>query len=342
MARERKVGISGGMTMDDIQEFPIRMVGIGSLVADHDIQSRHRMEPAHSRKIMKFILSNGYISEPIVVFDDGRTLRIADGFHRVDAYSQASRGDPRFEHVRAEIRPGTKRDALIFSAGANQTKTYLKRTKDDLKRAVSMLLDDEEWRLKSVGEIRKHIGLGSDATALRYILAYHAERKIPIPDFRVNTNGFRVGSRPKRSGAGEHKSYKIRSEPNGTPIIQRISRAGIPNRACIESDAPCFPGLFGRRGDAWVATWSGFESPQEAANAVGRLVGLWRHINANEPVSQDGRSFRAVVICDPKDGPQRVLDLYRAGGIEFMTIEDFVASLKGETEPHAPSEPETP
>lgn len=44
----------------------------------------------------------------------------------------------------ADIRQGTRRDAVLFSVGANASHG-LRRTNEDKRRAVTVLLSDEEW-----------------------------------------------------------------------------------------------------------------------------------------------------------------------------------------------------
>lgn len=44
----------------------------------------------------------------------------------------------------ADIRQGTRRDAVLFSVGANASHG-LRRTNEDKRRAVTVLLMDEEW-----------------------------------------------------------------------------------------------------------------------------------------------------------------------------------------------------
>jgi hypothetical protein len=76
---------------------------------------------------------------PIVVFYDGKKHWLADGFHRFHAYQKIGR-----EKVAADIRQGTRRDAILHSVGANETHG-LRRTRDDKRRAVLTLLNDAEW-----------------------------------------------------------------------------------------------------------------------------------------------------------------------------------------------------
>lgn len=88
-------------------------------------------------------LTNGAEFPPVVVFHDGTDHWLADGFHRLLAHEKAGLVD-----ILADVRQGTKRDALLFAVGANASHG-LPRTNKDKRRAVEILLRDEEWAGKS-------------------------------------------------------------------------------------------------------------------------------------------------------------------------------------------------
>jgi hypothetical protein len=80
---------------------------------------------------------------PVVVFEDAEGLWLADGFHRHGGAAQAG-----LKQIPADVRKGGVRDALLYSAGCNSTHG-LPRTNADKRRAVTMLLADDEWGEKS-------------------------------------------------------------------------------------------------------------------------------------------------------------------------------------------------
>src|SRR5581483_8546635 len=51
---------------------------------------------------------------PITIFYDGADYWLADGFHRYHAAKQICR-----EAIEADVRQGTRRDAVLYSVGAN-------------------------------------------------------------------------------------------------------------------------------------------------------------------------------------------------------------------------------
>jgi uncharacterized ParB-like nuclease family protein len=71
---------------------------------------------------------------PAVVFHDGVTYFMADGFHRYFACQACG-----FKDILADVRKGTFIDALKFALGANRT-NGLQRTNADKRRAVEIAL----------------------------------------------------------------------------------------------------------------------------------------------------------------------------------------------------------
>lgn len=86
----------------------------------------------------------------LVVFFDGKTHWLGDGFHRYYAATAA-----RFTKIECHIREGGLRDAILFSCGANGTHG-IRRTNNDKRRAAARLLEDEEWSKWSDNEIARH------------------------------------------------------------------------------------------------------------------------------------------------------------------------------------------
>lgn len=90
---------------------------------------------------------------PVVVFYDGSEYWLADGFHRVAAARKLGSVD-----IEADIRPGTRRDAVLYSVGANAVHG-MRRTNEDKRRAVMTLLNDAEWARWSDREIARRCGV---------------------------------------------------------------------------------------------------------------------------------------------------------------------------------------
>ena len=101
----------------------------------------------------KNAIQDGAHLPPVIVFHDGRDYWLADGFHRWSAHKELDLRD-----IEVDIREGTKRDAILYSVGANASHG-LRRTNADKRRAVETLLKDAEWGAWSDSEIgrRAHV-----------------------------------------------------------------------------------------------------------------------------------------------------------------------------------------
>jgi len=73
---------------------------------------------------------------PVAVFHDGTSYILADGFHRVMAALHNN-----FKDILADVRKGSKLDALKFALGANRA-NGLRRTNADKRRSVVIALQN--------------------------------------------------------------------------------------------------------------------------------------------------------------------------------------------------------
>ncbi len=121
-------------------------LSIDSIVSDPQTQPRVKMSLAAAVEYREE-LEAGAEFPPVVVFYDGTTYWLADGYHRLAAHATAGK-----ETIAAEIHEGTKRDAILYACGANAT-NGIRRTNADKRQAVERLLNDEEWSLWSDREI---------------------------------------------------------------------------------------------------------------------------------------------------------------------------------------------
>ena len=101
----------------------------------------------------------------MVVFYDGTDYWLGDGFHRVEATKLASNGFDNVDirsamsGIDAEIRSGTREDAIEYACGANATHG-LPRANIDKRNAVKRLLSLSKWQKdRSNREIAKQCGV---------------------------------------------------------------------------------------------------------------------------------------------------------------------------------------
>ena len=104
-------------------------------------------------------MQSGATFPPVVVFHDADTHWLADGYHRLEAADEAG-----VKAIKAEIREGTKRDAILFAVGANRDHG-LRRTRADVRRAITTLAMDAEWGLLSDRVIADKVGCSDKTVA---------------------------------------------------------------------------------------------------------------------------------------------------------------------------------
>ena len=107
----------------------------------------------------------------IIVFMDGSTYWLADGFHRY--FARKANGETEIE---CDVKEGTQRDALLYSFGANGGRG-LKLNHEDVRSIITRMLQDDEWKSWSDTQIAKHIGT-SKMTVGRVRHALEEEGKV--------------------------------------------------------------------------------------------------------------------------------------------------------------------
>ena len=125
---------------------------------------------------------------PVVVFNDGANYWLADGFHRYHANKKAG-----FLDLNCDVRSGTLREAVLFSLSAN-ARHGLRRTNEDKRRAVVVMLKDVEWSEWSDSEIARHCevshvtvgrirkSLGLEKTEQKYVNKHGQEATMKRPE----------------------------------------------------------------------------------------------------------------------------------------------------------------
>jgi hypothetical protein len=117
------------------------LIKINRIVESPDIQSRTAINTATLEEYAE-AMSNGAAFPPIVIFEDppNHCYWLADGFHRLAAYRANG-----IDEIDCEVHQGDKKAALLFSCGSNATHG-LPRTNADKRRAVSLLLGDDDYK----------------------------------------------------------------------------------------------------------------------------------------------------------------------------------------------------
>ena len=126
----------------------------------------------------------------LTVFFDGEHHWLADGFHRCEAASRAG-----LLTIPCEVRAGSQREAVLYACGANDSHG-LRRSRSDVRRAIEILLRDEEWGRWSNAEISRRVGC-SDMTVGTVRRELESTSQIGRLSERIGADGkTRQASRP--------------------------------------------------------------------------------------------------------------------------------------------------
>jgi hypothetical protein len=133
-------------------------IALDKICIDECVQARAKIVPKVVDEYAE-AMREGDEFPPLVVFQEGDSCILADGFTRHAAAKRAERTS-----IDCEVRAGGLRDAMLFAAGANATHGRPRSTADK-RRAVLKLLNDDEWCIWSDREIARHCHVGHQLVA---------------------------------------------------------------------------------------------------------------------------------------------------------------------------------
>ena len=219
--------------------FEVKPLALTSIRTNGGTQTRVALNAPAVREYGE-AMTEGAKLPPVTVFFDGTDHWLADGFHRVQASM-----DIGALSIEAEIRPGNQRDARLYSVGANAAHG-LRRTNDDKRRAVSVLLEDAEWKTWSDREIARQ------CTVSRSLVAEVRSHLAEKPDNTATNGGEKTVERggktytQKTSGVAESNQKRAKekasakdSEPSGKkPEEPAATTVATPIEKHDESPGP--------------------------------------------------------------------------------------------------------
>lgn len=144
-----------------IKDTAIETIKLAGLTLDKTIQMRASL---NRTAILDYAeaMEAGVEFPPIIVYyrrGGPNKHYVADGFHRVLAAKKLDR-----KTILAEVRDGTKRDAILYAARANM-QHGVRRTNEDKRKAVITLLKDGEWKKWTDTEIARACGVSANMVA---------------------------------------------------------------------------------------------------------------------------------------------------------------------------------
>lgn len=210
-------------------------------------------------------MGNGATFPPVVLFYDGSDYWLADGFHRVAAARKLGLVD-----IEVDIRPGTRREAVLYSVGAN-ARHGMRRTNEDKRRSVLTLLNDTEWARWSDREIARRCGVSNDFVSRSRSSICHSMTDTPRLAQRNGTtytvNTANIGQRP-----ADATPVNVLDEPTPPEVYQWTREQYTSAQAAgFAVDTPPAPDLSAPDGTetpaAYItlAQWHAMTPAQQAA-----------------------------------------------------------------------------
>ena len=196
-------------------------------------------------------MNQGDTFPPVDLYYDGSTYWLGDGFHRHAAHKQAHGIS---QPIRANVKPGTRRDAVLAAAAAN-AKHGLQRTVEDKRRAVDALLADDEWGKWGDREIARRtatthpfvrkrraalVGDTGNVTSVRkYMDKYGNERTMETKNIGASTEPKAPESEAPPADTGEVADDGPSPLPTLDEVIATIwnhIKSSSPNRSDADAD----------------------------------------------------------------------------------------------------------
>lgn len=197
-----------------------KYIDLESITADSAVHFRENID--HSKvEVLTQLLLSGIELDPIVLYCDGEVHWLSDGFIRLAAYKNAG-----LQSIKAKIRQGLRRDAILFSIEAN-AKHGLGLSNAEKKQAAKTLLQDPEWSQWSGRKIGKICGLDNKTVekirSTAHSLSFVSEEFPQIQNL-MNSDGLNSTTRKaKRNG----KNYDINTSKIGIGVSHKSEAAAL-------------------------------------------------------------------------------------------------------------------
>lgn len=136
----------------------LRQIEVAGIQAEAGIQARVDMDAATVTAYFERMMA-GDAFPPVVVFDDGKSLWLADGFHRLAAARRAKR-----QRIDARVLKGTRDDAAWYALGANRANGLPMSTADKVRAVKQALLMRPEASNRMIAD---HVGV-NHVTVAKY------------------------------------------------------------------------------------------------------------------------------------------------------------------------------
>ena len=186
-------------------------------------------------------IEDGKELEPVTVFYDGESYWLADGFHRWHVHHNQQK-----EVIACIIYSGTRRDAVLYSVGANADhKPVLPRSREDKRRALLTLLQDSEWREWSNYKIAEACRVNEKTVRnIRSSLTTEIRSEGSTRTRTYKTKYGTIATMDTANIGKTHQKAALQSSDLGVNDNGQ-ERLTLADRVTVTADHPLFPGQSG-------------------------------------------------------------------------------------------------
>lgn len=195
--------------VSDLARPRLARLRLEAIRADLGTQMRPRLDQAYVAELAELV-REGERLPPLEVFHDGQLYVLVDGFHRLAAYARLQARE-----VECEVHEGSLRDALLRAAQVNE-RHGLRRDRETKRRAVTALLQDEEWRQWSDREI-----------ARQCLVSHEFVRQVRA-SLAQDPGIVNVDNAPATRKASDGRSYPARQKPREPGLEATLAAATKP------------------------------------------------------------------------------------------------------------------
>jgi hypothetical protein len=337
---------------DAIRERRCKLVeqfSVKALVVDFSLQARVVPIDVKHVKWLAGLRDMGHTLDPVVAFEHPEThvVTLADGFHRWKEVLNR-----REITIRAYVIVGDDHEAKLYSTMCNQVRS-LGRNRDDLRKAVDILLGDSRCARWNDRMIADHVGI-QPATVARYRAHYIQEHGLPLPPPRKKPAPEKRSPVSSPESKAKVPDYDLNPGEYGPARPRDEDTAEDLQRPSIRTFEPTIPArrqslhkkalahYFYTQGlvvqpsptrgrHAALVQLDTLDGPNCVCAAVREKDNPMLHAAVARVLlyrAWQNSGIRAVVLCYPDDYDAILLDQGRKLGVEFLTPEQLAESLK--------------
>lgn len=278
---------------------------------DGGTQSRAAIDAAVVDEYGALLRANVLLPSVFVVYD-GTDHWLVDGFHRVAAHARLGRS------VQAEVAQGTQRDAILLSVAANAAHG-LRRTAADKRRAVEVLLRDEEWVGWSDREIGRRCNVdGKFVASVRASICGQPQMTERIVE-RGGTTYTMAVRKPIEGAPGQPAAPAIDEAEAGQRAVQFVCQACAIKLSRWSGKCPSC--------NAWNTVAEEAAAPAIAQVAADEGPAPARRDEAADVAALFGRANQALAEAPVANQPQAEPAAARDGD-EWYTPAKFIESAR--------------